>query len=82
MAGDLLLLCERALDDLFLASGLRDLDLESDLLLVSLSLRSVVGEVNWVGWELELLLILDYLWIKVWKKVISYLMHSHSLKVT
>jgi hypothetical protein len=49
---------------LYLASGLRDLDLESDLFLVSLSLRSVVGEVNWVGWELELLII-DYHWIEV-----------------
>jgi hypothetical protein len=55
---------ERALEDLYLASGLRDLDLESDLFLVSLSLRSVVGEVNWVGWELELLII-DYHWIEV-----------------
>ena len=50
------------LEDLYLASGLRDLDLESDLPLFSL--RSVVGEVNWVGWELELLII-DYHWIEV-----------------
>ena len=51
------------LEDLYLASGLRDLDLEADLLLVSLSLRSVVGEVNLVVWELELLII-DYHWIR------------------
>ena len=58
LAGDLFLLCEHTLEDLYLASGLRDLELESDLPLFSL--RSVVGEVNWVGWELELLMI-DYL---------------------
>ena len=58
----------RTLEDLYLASGLRDLDLESELLLVSLPLRSVVGEMNWVGWKLEVL-ILDYHWIEVWKKI-------------
>jgi hypothetical protein len=52
---------------LYLAIGLRDLDLKSDLLLASLSLRSVVGEVNWVGWELELL-ILYYHWIGLEKE--------------